>query len=92
MMGTAQIRSENRHIASIGFHTVTEGFPTPEEFQNRIMVDLGAGRVDTGRSIVDNTDIFAEYVRSLCKPVLAWEDIRHNQERLAMTPEAVLKF
>ena len=88
-MGRSKVTGENRHAASIGYHTVAEGFPVQDEFQNHLFVDLGGGRVDVGGGVVkEQTNVFTEYVRSLCRLVLSWDQIRKNQQRIAMTKEA----
>ena len=78
--GKTTVESENRHIASLGYHTVGT-IPIPEEFQNRRFLDLGDGRSP-----------FVEYMRSLCRLALHWEQARHDVQELAMTTEAKAAF
>ena len=76
-MGATKVVSENRRLASIGYHAISDNIALPDEFQNRMFVDVG-----------DGVDPFVEYIRSLCRLQLFWQKTRQDAQAIAMTPEA----
>jgi hypothetical protein len=68
-------------LASVGYHAVSDNIALPEEFQNRMFVELG-----------DGVDPFAEYMRCLCRLQLFWHQTRKAAKDIAMTVEAWGRF
>ena len=80
-VGNSEVVGENRRLASIGYHAVCSSVSLPDEFQNRMFVDVGDGK-----------DPFTEYMRSLFKLLLFWNELRENALKLAMKAEDWRKF
>ena len=80
-MGASKLVSENRRLASVGYHAISDNIAIPEEFQNRMFVDVS-----------DGVDPFVEYVRSLCRLQLFWQKTRQDARKIAMTPAAWKRF